>query len=66
MLLNGLRQYLHRMVICLEAELLPHLGIIIEKFLSVAPDLKSLQDFLVLIQQIISKHKVGYEYTPLV
>ncbi len=57
-LLNGLRQYLHRMVICLETELLPHLGGVVRKFLCVASDVKSLQDFLILLQQATSKFKV--------
>jgi exportin-T len=57
-LLDGLRQYLHRMVVCLEDEMLPYLPEIITKFLSVAGDLKSLQDFLILVQQVLAKYKV--------
>lgn len=57
-LLDGLRQYLHRMVVCLENEMLPYLPEIITKFLSVAGDLKALQDFLILMQQLFAKYKV--------
>lgn len=57
-LLNGLRQYLHRMIICLENELLPHLSSVFQKFLSAVTDLKSLTDFLTLVQQAIAKFKV--------
>lgn len=57
-LLNGVRQYLHRMVVCLEDELLPYIPHIIKQFLTVIPDQRSLSDFLVLIQQIVSKFKV--------
>uniref|UniRef100_A0A914XTS0 Exportin-T n=1 Tax=Plectus sambesii TaxID=2011161 RepID=A0A914XTS0_9BILA len=56
-LLDGLRQYLHRMVVCLEDEMLPYLPEIISKFLSVANDLKALQDFLILMQQLLAKYK---------
>lgn len=58
-LLNGLRQYLHRMVICLENELLPHLPAVLQKFLTFVTDLKSLTDFLTLVQQAVAKYKVG-------
>lgn len=60
MLLDGLRQYLHRMVICLESELLTHVNAIVHKFLTVAAtDFKALQDLLHLVQQLVCKFKAG-------
>jgi len=57
LLLQGLRQYLHRMVLCLEDELLPHIPSILSKLLAISRDVKTLQDFLTLLQQAIVKYK---------
>lgn len=60
-LLNGVRQYLHRMVVCLSGPaFLPFVAQIISRFLAVSSnDSKGLQEFLVLMQQIVSKYKVS-------
>ncbi|MFH4981767.1 hypothetical protein AB6A40_008476, partial [Gnathostoma spinigerum] len=56
-MLDSLRQFLHRMVVCLNGEILPILPHVFKKMLSVSTSLKSLHDFLILVQQIFSKFK---------
>lgn len=60
-LLNGVRQYLHRMVVCLNGSIfLPFVAQIINRFLiASSSDIRALQEFLILLQQIVSKHKVS-------
>ena len=54
----GVRQYLHRMVVCLEKEMLPFVPAVLENLLK-QPDAKELHDFLPLMNQLIMKFKVG-------
>uniref|UniRef100_A0A1I8EST9 Exportin-T n=1 Tax=Wuchereria bancrofti TaxID=6293 RepID=A0A1I8EST9_WUCBA len=55
--LDALRQYLHRMVTCLDGEILAMLPAICNKYLDVGLDLKVMHDFLILLQQIFGKFK---------
>ncbi|KAK6110318.1 Exportin 1-like family protein [Brugia pahangi] len=55
--LDALRQYLHRMVTCLDGEILAMLPVICNKYLDVGLDLKMMHDFLILLQQIFGKFK---------
>ncbi|VBB26605.1 unnamed protein product [Acanthocheilonema viteae] len=55
--LDALRQYLHRMVTCLDGEILAMLPAICNKYLDVGPNLKVVHDFLILLQQIFGKFK---------
>ncbi|VDO27467.1 unnamed protein product [Onchocerca flexuosa] len=55
--LGALRQYLHRMVTCLDGEILAMLPAICNKYLDVGSDLKVMHDFLILLQQIFCKFK---------
>lgn len=52
----GVRQYLHRMVVCLEKEILPFVPIVLETLLK-QPDAKELHDFIPLMNQLIMKFK---------
>ena len=54
---SGVRQYLHRMVVCLEGEILPFVPLAMESLLH-NPDAKELHDFIPLINQVVSKFKV--------
>lgn len=56
LLQQGVRQYLHGMVVCLEEEILPFLPQAMEKLLK-QPDAKELYDFLPLVNQIVMKFK---------
>jgi hypothetical protein len=58
MLQSGVRQYLHRMVVCLEDEILPYIPIASETLLTNC-DCKSIQEYIPLINQVISKFKVS-------
>ncbi|KAH9494515.1 hypothetical protein Btru_042329 [Bulinus truncatus] len=55
---QGVRQYLHRMVVCLEEEIMPFLPEAMERLLK-QPDARELYDFLPLINQIIMKFKAN-------
>ncbi|VDK81907.1 unnamed protein product [Litomosoides sigmodontis] len=55
--LDALRQYLHRMVTCLDSEILVMLPAICAKYLDVGSNLKVAHDFLILLQQIFGKFK---------
>ncbi|XP_076447467.1 exportin-T-like [Babylonia areolata] len=55
---GGVRQYLHRMVVCLDAEVLPFIPPVLNHLLS-HPEAKSLSDFMPLINQLIMKFKRG-------
>lgn len=57
---DALRQYLHRMVSCLDSEILAMLPAICDKYLVVGPNLKVAHDFLILLQQIFGKFKVCF------
>ncbi|XP_052780847.1 exportin-T-like [Mya arenaria] len=52
----GVRQYLHRMVVCMESEILPYVPAVLENLLK-QPDAKELHDFLPLMNQLIMKFK---------
>ncbi|GBM46917.1 Exportin-T [Araneus ventricosus] len=53
---SAVRQYLHRMVVCLESEVLPYFPIAAEQLLK-SSDIRSIQEFIPLINQIIMKFK---------
>ena len=52
----GVRQYFHRMVVCLDTELFDYLPLSIESFVNNS-DAKDLNDFIPLLTQIIAKFK---------
>ncbi|XP_050413849.2 exportin-T isoform X2 [Patella vulgata] len=52
----GVRQYMHRMVVCLGEEILPFVPIALENLLK-QPETKELYDFIPLINQLIMKFK---------
>lgn len=53
---SGIRQYLHRMVICLEDEVLPFVPIAVHNLLKHC-DARALHQFIPLINQIVNKFK---------
>lgn len=53
----GVRQYMHRMVVCMEKEILPFVPIVLENLLK-QPDARELHDFIPLMNQMIMKFKV--------
>ncbi|XP_015912211.2 exportin-T isoform X2 [Parasteatoda tepidariorum] len=53
---SAVRQYLHRMVVCLECEVLPYFPLAAEQLLKTS-DIRSIQEFIPLINQIICKFK---------
>ncbi|KAG8189139.1 hypothetical protein JTE90_018433 [Oedothorax gibbosus] len=55
---SAVRQYLHRMVVCLESEVLPYFPMAAEQLLK-SSDIRSIQEFIPLINQLISKFKVS-------
>lgn len=57
----GVRQYLHRMVVCLEEEILPFVPLVLENLLK-QPEAKEFHDFLPLMNQLIMKFKVSVEF----
>ncbi|XP_053377142.1 exportin-T-like isoform X1 [Mercenaria mercenaria] len=52
----GVRQYMHRMVVCLEKEILPFVPVVLENLLK-QPDARELHDFIPLMNQMIMKFK---------
>ncbi len=54
----GVRQFLHRMVVCLDDEILPFVPIAVESLMKNA-DAKELHDFIPLINQLVCKFKVS-------
>ena len=54
---TGVRQYLHRMLVCLDAELLDYLPLTIEHFVKLADEPKDLYDLVPLLGQVINKYK---------
>ena len=50
-------QYLHRLVVCLEEEVLPFIPVASEALLRSA-DVKKVQEYLPLIGQVVAKYKV--------
>lgn len=57
----GVRQYLHRMVVCLDSEILPFIPPVISHLLK-HPEARELYDFLPLLNQLVMKFKA--EITP--
>ncbi|CAG7721639.1 unnamed protein product, partial [Allacma fusca] len=53
---GAVRQYLHRMVMCLEEELLPYIPVASQGLLK-GGDPKSIQEYIPLINQVIHKYK---------
>ena len=54
----GVRQYLHRMVVCMDAEILPFIPPVLTHLLK-HPEARELSDFLPLLNQLVMKFKVG-------
>ncbi|KAL3853848.1 hypothetical protein ACJMK2_017348 [Sinanodonta woodiana] len=52
----GLRQYLHRMVVCLEKDILPFIPLVLEQLIK-QPEARELHDFIPLVNQLIMKFK---------
>ena len=57
MMQSAIRQYLHRMVVCLEEEILPYIPIASQALLRNC-DTKSILEYIPLINQVITKFKV--------
>lgn len=55
---SSVRQYLHRLVVCLEEELLPYIPVASQSLLKNC-DCKSIQEYIPLINQVITKFKVN-------
>lgn len=53
---QGVRQFLHRMVVCLDASILPFIPIAMENLLKYA-DMKQMHDFIPFINQVVQKFK---------
>ncbi|XP_069692791.1 exportin-T-like isoform X3 [Periplaneta americana] len=58
---SGVRQFLHRMVVCLEEELLPYVPQASEGLLK-GNDIRSIQEYVPLIVQIIAKFKLSWVF----
>lgn len=58
---SGVRQFLHRMVVCLEEELLPYIPQASEGLLK-GNDIQSIQEYIPLIVQIIAKFKLSWVF----
>lgn len=54
---QGVRQFLHRMVVCLEADILPFIPVAMDNLLKYA-DIKQMHDFIPFINQVVQKFKV--------
>ncbi|XP_064632186.1 exportin-T-like [Lineus longissimus] len=52
----GVRQFLHRMVVCLDGEILPFIPVAMESLLK-SPDARELHDFIPLMNQLATKFK---------
>lgn len=55
---TGVRQFVHRMVVCLDAEILPFIPPLMTRLLK-HPDVRELYDFLPLLNQLIMKFKAS-------
>ena len=53
----GVRQYLHRMIVCLDNEVLEYLPLTIQHFIKISNEPKDLYDLMPLINQILNKYK---------
>lgn len=61
--LTGLRQFFHRMVVCLEEDILPFVPTMVKLMLE-TPDAKELYDFIPMLTQLVTKFKVGLSSRP--
>lgn len=64
----GIRQYLHRMIICIDNEVLEYIPVTVEHFLKISNEPKDIYDLMPLINQVICKYKqqiVGFMQTVL-
>ena len=55
---QGVRQFLHRMVVCLDADILPFIPVAMQCLLEHA-DVRELHDFIPFVNQVIQKFKVS-------
>lgn len=53
----GIRQYMHRMIICIDNEILEYIPVAIEQFLKVSNEPKDVADLVPLIVQAMGKYK---------
>jgi len=53
----GIRQYLHRMIVCLDNEVLEYLPLTVEHLVKMSSEPKDLYDVMPLINQILNKYK---------
>ncbi|GAB6029893.1 hypothetical protein CHUAL_005594 [Chamberlinius hualienensis] len=58
---SGFRQFLHRMVVCLEEEILAYFPITAESLLK-SSDSRSIQEFIPLVNQVITKFKLSWVF----
>ena len=58
-LLVGVRQFFHRMVVCLEEDIVTFVPTMVNLMLA-TPDAKELYDFIPILNQLITKFKVTY------
>lgn len=54
----GVRQFFHRMVVCLEADILSFVPTMVKLMLE-TPDVKELYDFIPMLNQLVTKFKVS-------
>jgi len=54
---QGVRQFLHRMVVCLDADILPFIPVAMQSLLENA-DVRELYDFIPFVNQVVQKFKV--------
>lgn len=54
---QGVRQFLHRMVVCLDADILPFIPVAMHSLLEQA-DVRELYDFIPFVNQVVQKFKV--------
>lgn len=54
---SGVRQFFHRMVVCLEEDILPFVPTMVKLMLE-TPDAKELYDFIPMLNQLVNKFKV--------
>lgn len=54
---SGIRQYLHRMIICIDNEVIEYIPVTIEHFLKINNEPKDLYDLMPLINQVLNKYK---------
>lgn len=57
----GVRQFFHRMVVCLEQDILPFVPTMVKLMLE-TPDAKELYDFIPMLNQLVTKFKVSLCY----